>query len=145
MKLPRPVVIVLNLLVVVGLGVCYIEGLRLFLKEISLALSSLQPWPFYLKMAVTGGSALATCVVIFVFNRFVTRQDMLHLGICCSLFAFVYFIVVRGWLDIVGLIVSILTTPYSLFAMVAFIGLPMLFAHLLKNKSMRGFSLFFEK
>ena len=145
MKLPRPVVIVLNLLVVVGLGVCYIEGLRFFLKEISLALSSLQPWPFYLKMAVTGGSALATCIVIFVFNRFVTRQDMLHLGICCSLFAFVYFIVVRGWLDIVGLIVSILTTPYSLFAMVAFIGLPMLFALSLKNKSMRGFSLVFEK
>ena len=144
MKLPRPVVIVLNLLVVVGLGVCYIEGLRFFLLEISLALSSLQPWPFYLKMAVTGSSALATCIVIFVFNRFVTRQDMIHLGMCCSLFAFTYFIVVRGWLDIVGFIVSVLTTPYSLFAMTAFIGLPMLFAHLLKNKSMRGFGLVFE-
>ena len=145
MKLPRPVVSVLNLVVVAGLGVCYIEGLRFFLTEISLALSTLQPWPSYLKMAVTGGSALAACIMIFVFNRFVTRQDMLRLGICCSLFAFVYFIVVRGWLDFVALIVSVLTTPYSLFAMVAFIGLPMLFALLLKNKSMRGFSLVFEK
>lgn len=144
MKLPRPVVFVLNLLVIIGLGACYIEGLRLFLAEITLALSSLQPWPFYLKIAVTGSSALATCIVIFVFNRFVTRQDMLHLGMCCSLFAFTYFIVVRGWLDIVALIMSVLTTPYSLFAMAAFIGLPMLFALILRNKSMRGFSLVFE-
>src|SRR5210317_2167106 len=144
MKMLRPVVLVSNLLLVAGLGACYIGVLRFFLREISLALLSLQPWPFYLKIAVTGGSALAACIVIFVFNRFVTRQDMFHLGISCSLFAFVYFIVVRGWLDIVGLIVSVLTTPYSLFAMAAFIGLPMLFALLFRNKAMRGFALFID-
>ena len=144
MRIPAPIIITLNLLVIVGLGICYLELVKFLLTEISFSLASEQPWPFYLKMMTTGGSALISCIAVFLFNRFITRQNMLHLGISCSIISFSFFIVIRGWPNFIPLIVSVLMTPYSLFAMSSFIGLPLLFAYVLRNQPMHGFSLVFR-
>ena len=142
---PQTIIIVtINAIVILSLGVCYLEGLKFLLSEISFEFSSLQPWPAYLKMSVTGGSAFVSCVVIFLFNRFVTRQNMIHLGISCSMFAYGYFMVWKVWPKVLQLVVSVLVTPYSLFAMLSFIGLPLLFGYLLRNNSMRGLGLILE-
>ena len=46
----RPIVAGLNLLVIIVLGAGYIQALRIVLRQVSLALLSLQPWPFLLKI-----------------------------------------------------------------------------------------------
>ena len=137
MTLPGPLALLSRLLLIAGLGACYLQGLRLALRELSLLLTAYQPWPVYLNIAVSVSAALAASGTIFAFNRFVTRQNTLHLGTCCALFAFVYFILVRGWLDLASYAISVLNTPARLLAMVAFIGTPLVFGLVLRKRGSR--------
>ena len=138
MTLPGPLVLLSKLLLIAGLGAAYLLGLRLVLRELSLALATFQPWPIHLNISVAIVAALAAGGGVFAFNRFVTQQYPIHLGICCSVFAFAYFIVVRGWLDLVSYLGSVLATPSRLLSMMAFIGLPLLLGFALRKWRSRG-------
>ena len=71
------------------------------------------------KMMQTGMSAAISITLVFVFNRLVTRQNMLGLGLSCGAMAFIYFYIVRAWPHLYAAYLA-LFHAYSLFAMLAF-------------------------
>jgi len=128
-----------NAIVIVALGICYLELLKLFLAKGSAIIS--EPSSSLMKMALTGSTAALSMAIIFTFNAFITRQSMLRLGQCCGLIAFIWFYVVRAeGQSTIGLVFASFLFVYSAFAMLAFTVGPVALGYLLnKRRPVNGF------
>lgn len=106
-----------NIATLIALGVCYPQaiqfGLSLLAGYFPQALSSAE------KMMLTGTATAIATVAVFLFNRLVTRQSMVWLGLSCGLVAFLYFYIIKFWPD-PSRAVLVLFSSYSLFALFAF-------------------------
>ena len=106
-----------------ALGVCYSQ-------LVQSAMSFLyRRWPEEVifpaeKMLLSGASAAIAIATVFAFNRLITRQSMLGVGICCGLMAFVYFYIIRSWPEV--LIIVLFPFTYSFFALLMFTVAPIL-------------------
>ncbi len=70
---------------------------------------------------------------------------MLAVGIASGLGAFTWYYIVRGYPDILKNIVAATMSVHSLFAMLAFIMVPLIFAYALKSRfSYRGLLVLLE-
>jgi hypothetical protein len=79
----------INFIVLLAIGVLYVEGLKFSMaKYISVfgdAYSTLT------RMSVTGTATLLSLIVIFVGNKFITKQNFKWLGLACGFVALIYF------------------------------------------------------
>lgn len=112
-----------NIATLIALGVCYPRiiqfGLSLLYSHSPKVLSSAE------KMMLTGAAAAIAIAVVFLFNRLVTRQSMMWLGLSCGALAFSYFYIIKFWPDPYQAIL-VLFSSYSLFALLAFTIAPVL-------------------
>src|SRR5690606_26876446 len=113
----RLMITVANVITSVAVGICYVQLLRSALSLVAShfpqALSSPE------KMTQTGIAAVISIALVFTFNRLVTRQNMLGLGLSCGAMAFIYFYIVRAWPHLYAAYLALFHV-YSLFAMLAF-------------------------
>ncbi len=139
MTLKKLFLISLNALVIVALGICYLQLLKLFIAQLYPLVN--EPASTFVKIAHTGASAALAMTVIFSVNAFITRQSMLRLGQACGVVAFLWFYVVRAeGQSTIGLLFASFMVAYSLFALVAFTLGPVAIGYYLnKRKPLAGF------
>jgi hypothetical protein len=139
MRLKKLFLITLNAVVIVTLGICYLQLLKLFIAHLYPLVN--EPASTFVKIAHTGSSAALAMAVIFSVNAFITQQNMLRLGQACGVAAFIWFYVVRAeGQSTIGLIFASFMVAYSLFALVAFTLGPVAIGYFLnKRKPLDGF------
>lgn len=134
MTVRTSVIYLANTIVILALAVCYLELLKFIIAKGVAIIKLPEPWSNPMKMAFTGTAAFFSCAGIFIFNRFVTRQNMRHVGYASAVVTFVWYYVWRaGEAGILAHIVGVVMTTYSLFAMLAFVGLPLVFGWFLNR------------
>ena len=128
-----------NAIVIVALGICYLELLKFLLAMGSIIIP--EPSSPLVKFFHTGSTAVLSMAIVFTFNAFVTRQSMLRLGQCCGLVAFIWFYVIRAESEsTIGLVFSSLLFAYSAFALLAFTVGPIALGYFLnKGKPVNAF------
>lgn len=128
-----------NVLTLIALGVCYVQMLQFMLTYLVRNFPHVISSPE--RMMVSGTSTAIAITVVFIFNRLVTRQNMLGLGLSCGLTAFIYFYIVRSWPHLYTAVLAIFSS-YSLFALLAFTVAPVLVGLLWHRKrALSGFRL----
>ncbi len=119
----HPVLRVIDVVVVVALGISYVQILRFALNSLNplfpTAASSLH------KMAFTGTAALISVAIMFSANSVLTRQNHLGLGLACAAWAYVYFYIIKLWPNPIQ-VISVFMTGYSAFAFFAFVAAPII-------------------
>jgi len=138
-RLKKLFLVCANAVVIVALGICYLQLLKFFIAQLYPLV--IEPSSSLVKMAHTGTSAALAMAIIFTANAFITRQNMLRLGQACGLAAFVWYYVVRAeGQSTIGLVISTFMFAYSLFAMVAFTLSPVAIGYYLnKRRPLHGF------
>ena len=106
-----------NMVTWLALGALYSQFLQSVLSFLA------HRWPQVMssaeKVLLTGTSAAIAIAAVFAFNRLITRQSMLGVGVCCGLMAFVYFYIVRSWPDL-WTVFLVTSSSYSFFALLVF-------------------------
>lgn len=139
MRLKKPFLMCSNAVVIVALGICYLQLLKFFIAQLyPLVIESSST---LVKIAHTGASAVLAMTIVFAANAFITRQNMLRLGQSCGLAAFIWFYVVRAeGQSTISLVITSLMFAHSLFAMAIFTLGPVAVGYYLnKRRLLHGF------
>ena len=120
-----------NLVVCLALGACYVRLLSYIMNKYLLTFGNLFE-PFH-RILLTGTSAFVASTFIIIGNNFVTRQNSIYVAIASSTMAFCYWYIVKSEYSVLVHIFMAVTTPYSLFAMMAFLGFPIVVGIALNN------------
>lgn len=75
MHLKRPTLLFANAVVIVSLGICYLQLLNFFIAQLYSFV--VEPSSTLVEVAHTGTSAALAMAIIFAVNAYVTRQNML--------------------------------------------------------------------
>ena len=123
----------LNVIVVLALGLSYLELLKFvmtgYVSYVGNQTESHQ------KMIMTALCSLFSAATVSALNAFITRRSPLLVGASSAVFAFSYFYIIRSDdRNVIVHIYSILMSGYSLFAMVVFIGMPLIIGYVLNKR-----------
>ncbi len=78
-----------NLIIVLAMGVLYVEGLKFSMSKYISVFGD--AYSTVTKMSATGTATFFSLIVIFVGNKFITRQNFKCLGLACGFVALIYF------------------------------------------------------
>jgi len=82
-------------------------------------------------------SVFLSCLLIFLFNSYILKGNKKHLGYWCSLFAFIYFYIVKADEGTLAILVGTFLYLYSTVAFFLFLLTPILIGEQVINRITR--------